>query len=524
MSESVWFWVNAEYLDEAVKNAWHPPVYIVLIHFFRVLFSNNYIGGYFLGILSVISSAFLIIKIIAFHERKVEEKAPMLMIVLLTYFSLPVIIHGVFIFDIDNTILTPVLLLTYFVYLKFNQQSNWTNGILLLLVVLLGFWTKMTTPILILCSITFFHLLQGDFKLVILKILPIFATAIILFYVSYGRLYSEYILRGSDSMQYNQGKALTLLSGLNTFNQPLKDFIFSIASSLGAIVLWSSPVVALLIAFLFLKIIKDQSLLTFRWIGKPLDQKYLLPAIIILAIIVCYSILIKVQATAGFPKYHYPLFSFFFIMLGTYLVESKIKFDRFDLTFFFVALIVVSLTTKDILYPFYELGRTKQLNLLMILFVKISFLMFLPIIVYFVIRKKNRIKTLPDLMMVFLIFALIVNLAGFFYRSQADYSTNYHYGIKGTDDALVYAKTIPINKSVYFPFTGFLLDRPGPSKTAPWGRLLGEDYSKPNTDYIIITDTMLNRNKFFYGIDQVKDKYQRIMTIESYGVWKKISQ
>lgn len=524
MSESVWFWIEAEYLEVAFRNTWHPPIYIVLLHFFRYFFSNSYIGGYFLGILSVIASALLITKIIIYNERKIEEKTSLLMVILLAYYSLPVVLHGVFIFDIDNTILTPILLLTYFVYLKFNHQANWLNGILLSLSVLLGLWTKMTTPILIICSITFFHLLQGEFKLLIFKIIPIFGTSLTLFYLSYGWLFSKYILERNDSVRYNQGKALAYLSGLHTFNQPLKDVIFSIASSFGGIVLWSSPIIAILIVFLFINIIKDQNLLTFRWIGKSLDQRFILPAIIILAIIVSYSILIKVQATAGFPKYHYPLYSFVFIMLGTYLVQSKIKFERFDIAFFVITLIAISLSTKDILYPFYELGRERQYNQLMILFVRIGFFMFLPVIVYYLIRKKTRIKTLPDLMMVFLMFAMIVNFAGFFYRSQADYSTNYHYGIKGTDSALAYAKTIPLDQSVYFPFTGFLLDRPGPTKTAAWGRLLGEDQFKPNTNYIIITDTMLNRNKFFFGLDYVKEKYDKIKTIDSYGIWKRKNQ
>jgi len=521
MSESVHFWLDSEHLDEALHSFWHPPVYIVLLHFFRVLFSGSYVGGYVLGILSVLFSGFLIYKIIAISESKIDETPSVLMMVLLGYYSLPVVTQGAFIFDIDNTILTPILLLIYFLYIKFSRDPKWANGILLFLVILLSFWVKATTQVLLLCSIFLFHLIKGDFRFLLFKLVPVFGIAILSFYISYGWLYSEYVLGGKGSFQYNQGKALFLLSGNYTFKLPLRDFVFSIASNLGAIVIWSSPIMAVLIATLFIWIIKDQKLLTLKWIGKPLDQKYMVPAIFTMAIIVAYSILMKVQPDAGFPKYHYPLFPFFFTILGAYLVRSKVEFHWFDFGFFFIMLVAISLLTKDILYPFYELGREKQMNLLFILFAKICLFMFAPVVVYVAIRKKTKIKTIPDFLKVLMVFALIVNFSGLIYRSQADYSTNYHYGIRGTDEALAYAKTIPINQSVYFPYVGFLLDRPAPTKTASWGRLLGESEFKPNTDFIIFTDTMMNRNKFFFGIDQVKDKYERVMTIQSYGVWQK---
>ena len=278
---------------------------------------------------------------------------------------------------------------------------------------------------------------------------------------------------------------------------------------------------AILIALLFVWIIKEQKLFRFKWAAKSLDIKYILPAIFILAIVVGYTVVIKVQVSAGFPKYHYPLFSFFFIMLGIALVQSNIRFRAVDIVYFIITLFVVSLLTKDILLPFYELGRAKQMNLLFVLLAKTFLIMSLPIILYYLIRKKTIIKTLPDFMMVVLVFALVINFSGFIYRSQADYATNYHYGISGTDEALAYARKIPMDQSVYFPWVGIWVPQPESGNVAVWGRLLGADALKPETDFIIMTDTMLDRGDFFFGIDYVKEKYERILTIKSYGIWKK---
>ena len=50
---------------------------------------------------------------------------------------------------------------------------------------------------------------------------------------------------------------------------------------------------------------------------------------------------------------------------------------------------------------------------------------------------------------------------------------------------------------------------------------MGSDPYKPDTDYIIITDYLLNSNKYFFGLGYVQNSYSRVDTIESYGIWKK---
>ena len=60
MSESTNFWelvINS--FEDVVNNNWHPPFYIILLYISKIIF-KSYIGGYVVGIVSVIISIILI--------------------------------------------------------------------------------------------------------------------------------------------------------------------------------------------------------------------------------------------------------------------------------------------------------------------------------------------------------------------------------------------------------------------------------------------------------------------------------
>ena len=131
MSESTNFWelvVNS--FEKVITNNWHPPLYLLILYFFKIIFSGSFFGGYAIGILSVLISMWLIYKIVSFHENNISKNPFVLWLLFLSYYSLPLIIHGAFIFDIDNTILTPLLLFSYLIYLKFEFKFSFINTML----------------------------------------------------------------------------------------------------------------------------------------------------------------------------------------------------------------------------------------------------------------------------------------------------------------------------------------------------------------------------------------------------------
>jgi len=77
----------------------------------------------------------------------------------------------------------------YLTYLNFSRQPDWQKGTLFILALTVSFWSKLTTPYLLLFSVGFFHLIKRDFRFLFIKLIPVSLGAIILFYVSYGWLY-----------------------------------------------------------------------------------------------------------------------------------------------------------------------------------------------------------------------------------------------------------------------------------------------------------------------------------------------
>lgn len=521
MSESVHFYANAETFEKAKSIVWHPPIYTILFHFFYRLLNESFFAGYIVGMLSVLLSGWLIYSIIKFHDATISRRSSLLFLLLIGYFSLPVIIHGVFIFDIDNTILTPALLFTYLRYLHFQRQGNWKNAGFLFFSITLSLWCKMTTPVLLVCSIGFYHLIIRDFKPLLLRLLPIFVTSLVTFYICYGWLYTKYILSGYGSFQVSGGKTEALLKGMNTFRLPFKEFLFSISSNLGAIIMWTSPILFIIFIVVLSRLIKRDHFFKLIKNSNVSLQKNIIPIIFIFSTTFSYTFLLKIQASAGFPKYHYPIIAFLFIIMGIQFLKHSFKPGKFDAFLLLITLTIYTFLLKDVLNDFYLLGRAKEFKALIVYLIKINSVVFLPIIFFFVIKKFRESSQNINWLAYLLVFLVAVNLSGFFNRAGAEYSTNYHYGVLGTNDAMEFANKIPIEQSINFPFVGIFINKNKNQPNTEFGRLNGTNPLKPDTDYLIITDYILNSNNFFYGAEYVKNRYKRIKTIKSYGVWKR---
>ena len=159
VSESVYFWFEAESWNKVFNNSWHPPFYLIILRLFK-LFTNNAIwGGYIPGLLSVVISGWLIKKIILENFTNTIRTGNILLI-LICYYSLPVIIQGTFILDIDNTVLTPVLILLTYCGIRWHKNNNKTNLIVLGLILFLSLWIKMTTPLIWMSSFFVFLLVR----------------------------------------------------------------------------------------------------------------------------------------------------------------------------------------------------------------------------------------------------------------------------------------------------------------------------------------------------------------------------
>ncbi len=520
MSESTNFWelvVNS--FENVVKNDWHPPTYLLILYISNVIF-KSYLGGYLIGIISVIITLILINKIITFDGILIKDWK-VIALINFSYFSMPIIINGSFIFDIDNTILTPAILFLYLSYLNYINKQNLKNYTLFTLSIVFTLWCKMSTPLFFLFSIFVFHLFLLDFKFLIQKLLPLQILAICIFYLTYGILYTNTFLEEFGSFELSYQRAIFIISGIYTFQLSFKDLIFSVGSNLIALIFWSSP---LLIIILLNLIYKYRFKFTDRKLKNIfLNKEYFVPFLFIVLTTLMYSFIIKLQASGGYPKYHYPIFSFFLIIVGLKIKNKKINFNKFDMIYFLITFTVFVFMIKDHLLITYELGVKKEISKFIIYFFKLNSIYLFSLIVYVILEKFFK-SEFNDFVITCLLFLIILNISGFVYRAGADYSTNYHYGVSGTKEALMYANQIPLENSVYFPFLGLFIKKVDNKYNFANGRLNGTHRFIVNTDYLIITDRLLFSNNFYFKSKHVEDNYERIKSIKSYGIWKKIKE
>jgi hypothetical protein len=490
VSESVYFWYEAESWNKVFNNSWHPPFYLIILRLFK-LFTNNAIwGGYIPGLLSVVISGWLIKKVILENFTNTIRTGNILLI-LICYYSLPVIIQGTFILDIDNTVLTPVLILLTYCGIRWHKNNNKTNLIVLGLILFLSLWIKMTTPLIWMSSFFVFLLVRKKIKNIIYKILPLFIIVLIAFWFSYGFLYTKLILSDIGSFQFSGAKALDLILGKNTFQNSFDHLMFSLVSNTGAIMIWSSPILILLLLTPIPKnIIK-------------LNDLQILCLINVLFIYIAYTFVLKIQATAGFPKYHYPMYAFLLILVSNYLIRIEVNFNWYVLSTAVMLTTLYIYFIGDPIINFYIFGREKKYYDIIKYFGILLFIITLFVIaIKFLLLKINLNESL---LLPIVLTLIITNTASWVSRANANYSTNYWYGTKGILETIIFSNKLPKDKTVYFPFMGLFLKERG--NLTPYGDIKNDDFTKPNSDYIIMTSRLIDSGNWFFKRDYLEKKY-----------------
>ena len=503
MSESVYFWAEADSWQRVFQNSWHPPVYLIILRLFWLISGGAFWGGYLPGFISVLLSAWLILKL-ANRGSQLWSKGSRSMLIA-TYLALPGVMQGIFILDIDQTLLTPILLLLTLISFNWLKTRQIFDLMMLGLVLLLALWTKMTTPVLWMGAFGLYLLLMREWKAALLEISPLFLTVFILFVISYGWIYTDWVLNGYGAFQFSGGKTLSLLQGRNTFQLSLRDMFFSVGSSLGALLVWGS----LLLGGAVLLLIPRW----FRNLNSIARFSLLFSVIILLA----YTLILKVQATAGFPKYHYPIYSFMFVAASGFLQNVQIRWNLLHFYLFLVAAGIWWLFFGDHLLDFYSLGRNRQLIALAgVLILQLGILAVLVLGGFWFFRK---VDTSSGWSGILLIVILGSSVGGWLPRMQADYATNYFYGVRGTEETVRKVSDLSADASIYFPFGGLFLENR--EELTAYGDIRGQDHERPETDFLVMSSHVLDSGVWFFKREYVEKQYHLREKLKDYEIWEK---
>ena len=175
----------AENIGEEI-GLWHPPLYIYLMALSFKIFGVNLISARLVGVISIIVSLTLTKYIIkSLYPAKYWDI--FIIALLLTGLS-PYIIQGTVLLDIDNTILTTMILLFLYIYLQgviATPAHTLSNHLLLALLFALLLWAKFTTPFIIPISIFIYHIINKRIRLALHGLFTIGGGGVIVFLVSF---------------------------------------------------------------------------------------------------------------------------------------------------------------------------------------------------------------------------------------------------------------------------------------------------------------------------------------------------
>jgi dolichyl-phosphate-mannose-protein mannosyltransferase len=143
---------------DARYGMWHPPLYLYSLAGFRKLLGPDNWALRVAGLIWLLLTAAVLV-------RAVGRRNPGsgVLAVALAVLS-PLVAHGTFFIDIDNTALTFALVWCAAIVASNPGDRSLTKTLLLSAVLLLALWSKLTTPVVFLVALLAYHLLNRDWR------------------------------------------------------------------------------------------------------------------------------------------------------------------------------------------------------------------------------------------------------------------------------------------------------------------------------------------------------------------------
>ena len=405
----------------------HPTLYVHILALVDRLIGLNPVSARSIGILSFIATLALIYVVAQNVFKEGKNIFPVGLIAVFLYAINPMAIQGSLLPDNDTTILTPLLLLFIYFFVKLKGKNRG-----FLLGIFFGFilWVKLTTLFILIPAIFTFYSLRGKFREGFKESGLVLFIGLVLFVISWGsycyftkRPYlfplvhlRNIFLAGSPLFIYSSGNKVIL----NTARIALR------------IILYASP-------FYFLIFFKSFWYRLREFILRR--ERHSVDFLFILGLTLFCAYLFVGGLTHSFPKYHYPFLSLSAILIAGFIAD-KVKFQRKHLLLYgLMAASIVSYNiflVGDFLYfSDYALRESlimtgkitdeaaKNLVIQLVLYV-------FPFLLIFVILKVKK-ASLVFYRTVF-IWTVASCLSMNILQARADYHTVYCYGGRGTKE------------------------------------------------------------------------------------------
>ncbi len=398
-----------------VTDFYSPPLYLGLLFTSVVFFGVNELSLRLVGVLCVAAGAYFIIRI----ARRLYHSLPYAVaagsLAALLYAIHPMTVQGSLLIDIDNTVMTPLLLLTIISLIGYRAQVKHSH-IMLLIVVTLFFLAKLSTPIIFMAAAVIVSGKTAAQKDERRDIAVISFSAFGLFLL----LWSAITTAGGVSFGYPfQHWAFLVHTG---FFAPLRD-IRLFAQNIADLAVWFNP--ALLVATILCAIRPEEGLRAVP------GQRYLSAGVMVLL-----TYLAIAPIDFGFPRYYVPLVALSALLLAPEL--CRLAHEAYVVKKLPLLIIVAGFLVAVFLFagdPVYAVRYLLRRQL--ILGVGDAHLALLKIMVAFLVATGATVLTVAQIapMRRVLVTALAMtgvagSLSLSLMQARAPYQTNYDYGQK----------------------------------------------------------------------------------------------
>lgn len=475
--ESIFFIVATETFQGSISTFWHTPTYFLVLFFFRQLFNDPFVAAQMIGLLSVYSSSLIIFLIIKKLEFKMDLSPELKYIASAVNIIYVPIYNSIFLFDIDNTILVPCLLFSiYYFIANIHEEKKFQKTLLLIML----FWIKEVVYFPVLIFFVIIYCLEFGINTGLKKSFPIVVISLMFNFISYG-IFSHIIFGNWGAIAFNGSK---LLSMGNEHSFSMKRLIMKA----GSVFLWGGPIFYILILVNIRKIIKDKLLRYF--------------AIFIFFYLFVFIVPWPAEG-GGWPKYAISVFPFL-IVIGIIILKSV---DYKKIAILVVPLGLLYFLLGDYMYELYHTIQYNDFDIYRI--TGWVFWYFLFPLGFIICMKKYSRQSISFLIFVFFISQNIGLLGN---QINADYSTNYNYGVRGIEKVFRYVKENNLESITSFPI---------------YDQLFKQEKNKVKTIFI-------ERDLFFSATQyknpgkekryiEIVNNYQKIKQIGNYQVWEKIN-
>lgn len=439
MHEEVIHLLYTDSWEHTLKYYGHPPLYVFLIRLVREFFSDSYQAVYVIGIMSFIIDVYLIGRIVdrMFKDSPQGTRSKIKLAGMWMFVLMPIAIQGSLLLEMENTVLTPLCLLSILYYFNKDQDSN-IHYIKLGLLIGVSMWAKFfATPLILIAAIFLSESIWNKAFLQPFKKTAVILASALSFFVPTYLTYSYFFLEGYNTFTF-------LIFSKTQEGIPLfiaGKFVTAVLSKLIAFFFWYSPFFIALLLYLVFFIRK-----------RRMQTAYELFLSIVISLIFLFYLLLHPYPFAE-SKYFFPIFPLIAVLAVSHLKRSGFRPPN---AAYLLIIPVASLLNfyvlgdplRQLLY-YYRVQAHSSSYAYLGLYTAFNIILFTAVFIIVRCSTKNRHDALCSTLVVLFLsawFSLIAN------QSLGHYQTKYQYGETGADEAVGYVKAhIPPKSNVILP-------------------------------------------------------------------------